>query len=107
MKSADAMTLWLAALVLVLSAAASPSIAADPRAGEQLARKWCVSCHVIGDMPAGSVQQGPPSFRAVAQLGMTSDQLRGFLSDPHPPMPDLALTRSEIDDLIAYIATVR
>jgi len=107
MKSADAVTCGLAALVLVLTAAASPSIAADPRQGEQLARQWCANCHVIGDMPAGSVQQGPPSFRAVAQGKLSADQLRGFLSDPHPPMPDLALTRSEIDELIAYIATLR
>ncbi|HEV2334575.1 MAG TPA: c-type cytochrome [Stellaceae bacterium] len=107
MKSAGAVTCGLAALVLVLSAVASSSIAADPRQGEQLARQWCVSCHVIGGMPTGSVQQGPPSFRAIAQRGLTSDQLRAFLSDPHPPMPNLALTRSEIDDLIAYIATLR
>jgi hypothetical protein len=29
-------------------------------------------------------------------------ELRAFLPHPHPPMPDLALTRAGIDDLIAY-----
>jgi len=38
---------------------------------------------------------------------LTADQLRTFLSHPHPPMPDLSLTRAEIDDLIEYIATLR
>jgi len=38
---------------------------------------------------------------------LTADQLRTFLSHPHDPMPDLGLTRSEIDDLIEYIATLR
>jgi cytochrome c len=38
---------------------------------------------------------------------MASDQLRAFLSNPHGAMPDLALTRAEIDDLIGYIETLR
>jgi hypothetical protein len=38
---------------------------------------------------------------------MASDQLRAFLSHPHGAMPDLALTRAEIDDLIGYIETLR
>jgi cytochrome c len=43
----------------------------------------------------------------IARSGMTADQLRAFLSHPHGAMPDLALTRAEIDDLIGYIATLR
>jgi hypothetical protein len=38
---------------------------------------------------------------------MTADQLRAFLTHPHGAMPDLALTRAEIDDLIGYIETLR
>jgi cytochrome c len=104
------MTRGLGALALILSAgivAAAPSAAADALTGAQLAGRWCASCHVIGDRPAASVQQGPPSFRTIAQGGLTADQLKTFLSHPHPPMPDLALTRSEIVDLIAYIDTLR
>jgi len=89
-------------------AGAPPSVAADAAKGTQLARQWCANCHVIGAAPQpGTIQQGPPGFRAVAQGGMTHDQLRAFLSNPHGAMPNLALTRSEIDDLIAYIETLR
>ena len=104
------MTRGFAALALILSAcvaAASPSAAADVATGARLAGQWCANCHVIGGTPAGTVQQGPPSFRAVAQGGLSADQLRAFLSHPHGPMPDLSLTRREIDDLIAYIDTLR
>jgi cytochrome c len=101
------MTRRFATLALVLSAAASPSVAADVAKGALLAGQWCANCHVIGGSPGASVQQGPPSFRAIAQGGLTADQLRTFLSHPHAPMPDLALTRSEINDLIAYIDTLR
>jgi cytochrome c len=43
----------------------------------------------------------------VARSGMTAAQLRAFLSHPHGAMPDLALTRIEIDDLIDYIESLR
>jgi len=43
----------------------------------------------------------------VARSGLTADQLRAFLSHPHGSMPDLSLTRAEIDDLIGYIVTLR
>ena len=85
----------------------SPLLAADAVNGAQVAQRWCATCHVVGDAPAATVQQGPPSLRAVAQGRTTGDQLRAFLSHPHAPMPDLSLTRSEIDDLTAYIETLR
>jgi mono/diheme cytochrome c family protein len=100
----------LAVLVLISSAgttAVSPTFAADTATGVQLAQRWCASCHVIGGTSSGTVPQGPPSFRAIARGGGTVDQLRVFLSHPHGEMPDLALSRSEIDDLIGYIATLR
>ena len=85
--------------------AAFPSAAADTAKGAQLARQWCVHCHVVSAVaPPGTVQQGPPAFTA---MRMTGEQLRAFLSRPHGAMPDLALTRSEIDDVIAYIETLR
>jgi mono/diheme cytochrome c family protein len=100
----------LVGLALILSAgvaAVSPASAADTARGGQLAQRWCVSCHVIGDTSSGTVPQGPPSFRSIARGGRTADQLRGLLSHPHGEMPDLALSRSEIDDLIGYIGTLR
>jgi cytochrome c len=97
----------LALVVLGSTAAASPSLAADLARGAQLARQWCSSCHVIGGPAPKTIQQGPPSFRTVAQSRLTRDQLRAFLSHPHGGMPDLSLTRAEIDDLIAYIETLR
>jgi cytochrome c len=80
---------------------------ADVQKGAQLARQWCANCHVVAGNSGGAVPQGPPSFQAVAHSGTTPDQLRAFLSHPHGAMPDLALTRAEIDDLIGYIETLR
>ena len=97
----------LALSLAVYIATAFPSLAADVVRGAQLAQQWCASCHVIGDASARTIQQGPPSFRAVARGGLAADQLRAFLSHPHGSMPDLSLTRAEMDDLIAYTGTLR
>jgi mono/diheme cytochrome c family protein len=91
-------------LLAAIVATISPSRAADVARGAQLARQWCANCHVIDGSGAATVQQGPPSFRGI---GLTADQLRTFLTHPHGAMPDFALTRTEIDDVIAYIETLR
>jgi cytochrome c len=94
-------------MLFVFDGAADHTARADAARGGQLARQWCASCHVIDSSQAGDAPQGPPSFKTVARSGMTADQLRAFLSHPHGAMPDLALTRAEIDDLIGYIDTLR
>jgi cytochrome c len=93
--------------LLVLAVVAAHAARADVNKGAQIARQWCANCHVLGDSNAGAVPQGPPSFRTVARNVITADQLRAFLSHPHGAMPDLALTRAEIDDVIGYIGTLR
>jgi cytochrome c len=93
--------------LLLLTAVGVPAAHADANKGAQIARQWCANCHVIDGKPAGAVSQGPPSFPSVARSGLTADQLRAFLSHPHGAMPDLSLTRAEIDDLIGYIETLR
>jgi len=92
---------------LVLAAATAQPTRADATKGSQLAQVWCANCHVVGSTSAGAVQQGPPTFRSIARSATTPDQLRAFLSHPHGAMPDLSLTRAEIDDLVGYIETLR
>ena len=108
------MRLRLLAVIAAIAtaiAASNPGVAADAGQGADLAQRWCASCHVIGDSSGtsqqSSVPQGPPSFLSVAQGGSSPDELRAFLSHPHGAMPDLSLTRIEIDDLIAYLASLR
>jgi len=94
-------------VLLVLAAVSGHPACADVARGGQLARQWCANCHIVDNNPSGVAPQGPPSFPAISRSGMTADQLRTFLSHPHRAMPDLALTRSEIDGLIGYIETFR
>ena len=96
-----------AALALLLTGLSPFAARADAAAGERLARQWCANCHVIDNSgPATTLPQGPPAFRIIAGH-LDRDQIRAFLTHPHGAMPDLALSRAEIEDLIAYIGSLR
>ena len=92
---------------LSLLAITTSAAVADVAAGAKIAQRWCANCHVISNSQISPVPQGPPTFIDIAKSGMTAEQLHGFLSHPHGAMPVLALTRTGIDDLIAYIQSLR
>jgi mono/diheme cytochrome c family protein len=100
------------------------SVLADIANGEQVARQWCANCHVIDDGgPSGPLLQLPSLRFGAGHLGPA--ELRALLTHPHGQMPDISqgdaaaapfreelapagsLTRSEIDDLIGYIESLR
>ncbi len=74
----------------------------DAARGLDIARQVCAHCHVVEEGGRGT--DAVPSFRQVAtQPGVTEAQLRGFLVDPHPRMPDPQLTNQEVEDLVRYL----
>ena len=114
MHRASRSTIRAASLALVtalaLPALAAPPAPADPARGRRLSERWCASCHLVSaDQTTASTDA--PSFQALANTpGRTADGLADFLTLPgttHSRMPDLALSRVEIDDITAYIATLK
>ena len=90
-----------AALVMASSASA-----ADVKEGGKLAEQWCSNCHLVGPGQAAG-GDGAPAFDTIADTAADrTDDLRAWLADPHPPMPNLDLTRNEIEDLLAYIESL-
>ena len=80
----------------------------DIAAGRHLAETWCSSCHLVGASPEGAVSNGAPTFIAIANMKSTTIvALRVFLQTPHARMPDLHLSRDEIDDLAGFILSLR
>ncbi len=78
----------------------------DPVAGQRLAERWCSgACHVIGPTSQRGTSSGVPTFAAMPST--TQMSLSVFLQKPHAGMPDLHLSRDEIDDLAAYILSLR
>lgn len=96
----------LVALALLAALASKPAIAADAEHGEQLAKRWCASCHVVAaDQTRAS--DSVPAFASIAKMpGFSADKISTFLMDPHPKMPDMQLSRDEAKDLGAYIASL-
>ena len=104
------MRIWTTILV-TLAVAGQPGLAAaavgDPANGKKLATQWCASCHLVSAEQATATTEAPP-FATLAQRSPEAVAgLEAFLADPHPPMPKLNLSRDEIRDLVAYIASLR
>ena len=94
-----------AGLSLSLIGAAVSAGAADVEAGQRLTQRWCANCHIVGDANRGS--DSAPSLPAIAQRhGQDRQWLRNWLNSSHPAMPNFNLSRQEIDDISAYLASL-
>jgi mono/diheme cytochrome c family protein len=93
------------AVVLTLVATSPALAASDPIEGKKIAKRWCAACHVISPEQQ-TASADVPSFCDIAQR-KSGEQLKTFLIDPHPKMPDMSLTRQEIADIVAYIETLK
>ena len=75
--------------------------------GQDLAKRWCASCHVVAPDQKSAVADVPPFATIARYPNFNADQLARFLPDPHPKMPDLPLTRTGADDIAAYIGSLK
>ncbi len=91
---------------LLLTASPLGAFAADAANGGAIAKRWCAACHLVSSDQARA-NTDVPSFASLAHKKQRPEKLEAFLSAPHPKMPDMSLSRSEIDDLVAYIGSLR
>jgi mono/diheme cytochrome c family protein len=100
-------TLFATILLLGPAAALAQVPTGDPAEGGKVAKTWCSNCHVIDNNPT-SAGDTVPSFPAIANhTATTALSLQAFLQTPHGQMPNFQLSRQEIDDVVAYILTLR
>jgi mono/diheme cytochrome c family protein len=98
----------LTALLAASPAYSATAQAGDPDAGHTLVEKWCANCHIVDSAQKQGSSTGAPTFDAIAQMKSTTEMgLHVFLQTPHDRMPDLHLTRNELDDVSAYILSLR
>ncbi len=94
-------------LALSLMLCAGPAAAVDIKAGRMLATTWCAQCHVV-ENDQYNASADVPSFEGIANRSdFDAEKIQAFLVDPHPVMPNMSLTRIEIEDLVAYIASLK
>jgi len=106
-RAASGLAIVALAVLLAPSPAPHAQSRPDAAAGRAIAERWCAACHLVGpDQRTASA--GVPPFAEMARRHAGSVAvLEGFLADPHPPMPNLSLSRQEIRDLVAYIGSLR
>jgi mono/diheme cytochrome c family protein len=96
--------------VLVLLFPGMPAVAVElgnATAGLEYARKVCADCHAVDNDTVMLFSQ-VPSFQEVADTeGMTPRALVVWLSTSHPNMPDLIIPPDDMDNLVAYIMSLR
>lgn len=77
--------------------------------GQQFAVQACAGCHAVGSAGVSPMAEATP-FRVIVHRYPLDQLQQGFaegLVTSHPAMPAFVFRASEIDDLIAYLETVR
>ena len=94
---------------LTFSGGAMAQSNGDPAAGKQLALELCSGCHVVADDQVRPAIDVVPAFAVIANKRETTDfRIRVFLQDtPHPVMPNFVFADDEVENLIAYILSLR
>jgi mono/diheme cytochrome c family protein len=78
--------------LVMLACTNEVALAANPDNGSTLAQRWCTGCHVVsGDQIKGT--DIAPSFASIAERpDYNVEKLASFLLEPHPKMPNMALS---------------
>lgn len=78
------------------------------QAGHTLARTWCSHCHAVEPATPPRSSDVAPGFAALARNpAITSRALHVLLGTSHGQMPDYRLTPQQIDDISAYILSLK
>jgi mono/diheme cytochrome c family protein len=96
-------------VLCALDPAAHGQTRADVARGREIAERACAGCHAL-DGGQGRTFQGTlvPSFGALANRPYwTAESLQSFIMTPKHPMPAMPLQLAEINDLVAYIRSLR
>lgn len=108
------MGLAAAAFTLAACAGAGPdpvlptADVGNAAAGFAYARQSCASCHAVGQAEMVSPDARARPFDAIANTpGLTRTALNAWLHSSHTNMPALIVDADDIDDLHAYLATLR
>ena len=107
-RSIFAISIALAAGSAAVAGPAQAQQQPNPREGERLARQWCSSCHLVAaDQRTPAPDVAPPFASIAARPNVTPGALRVIIQMPYPRMPQMALSRDEVEHIIAYILTLK
>jgi mono/diheme cytochrome c family protein len=107
MNPAIVISTAFAVVLSTLQPLSAQSSRGDAASGRLYAMNWCTECHSVEPETAGTGRFAP-DFTAVAKSPSTTGfSLRAFLRSDHLRMPSFALKRTEVDDIVTYILSLR
>ena len=91
---------------LALFAGVGEAVAQNADNGRRLSEQWCSECHAID--PAAAKPGKTISFATIAAKDtINAEMIASFLRLPHATMPNLPLSRSDTQDIAAFIMGVK
>lgn len=107
-------------IFLAVAALSIPGCTTDPKPsmlavgsanaglGRAYAERTCTACHAVGASEMRSPDPRARSFDAIASTpGMTRTALDAWLHSSHTNMPNLIVEPEHVDDLYAYLFTLK
>lgn len=102
---------WVLAALIMTGLATPGEAAGNAKAARGLVASECVSCHEVPGLHAryGAASVNAPPFQAIADQPdrYPAARLRRFLQRPHFPMTKYILSPADIDNLVAFIESLR
>ena len=96
----------IAVILASTSAAAQEQGVAEQ--GRAYADKVCAECHLVAPVAGLSPMPGVKSFKEIANRpGMSAMAISAWMQSEHESMPHIVPTPGELNDLIAYIVSLK
>ncbi len=95
-------------LLLLLGILAPPTLAADVKHGEKLARKVCGRCHAVDPkVPWNSIGSTPSFMLMAKKLDRYRDRVLSVTNRRPHIAQRLEVKNTDLEDILAYIETLR
>jgi len=100
-----ALPLYLS-ITLVFLGGTEATVAQNIENGQRLSERWCSECHIVG--PGQTRSRGAPQFASIAaRQTISTETIASFLLLPHATMVNPRLSRSDAEDIAAFILGMR
>jgi mono/diheme cytochrome c family protein len=77
--------------------------------GQEIAERACMGCHAAAGSSSRRVEGlDVPSFASIAARPyQTPQRLQSFVMTPHRPMPGMSLSLADVNDVVAYLLSLK
>ena len=97
-----------AATLIAVPAYAQAEEFGDANLGRDFAEEMCIDCHAVRAESTVSPRLDAPAFNEIARMPSTTrTALTAWFQTPHPTMPNLILSAEDVDNVIAYILSLK